>query len=463
MRFIKQNFLFIVIAFILLIRYFTFLVYPLICADGPWWMSPTFSYMIGLKDRNAFAYDCFGSVYTVHFVDFIYACWFKIFELNTYSFISLEFFIIILIVFVWINIAKTIGNKFLIYLLIIGFCLSTCTYNFRPENGVVLMISLVVLVIIKPINENLKLIFIASLCVVSGIFHHIGGFFCVLVSLYYFIFITKNFMNVLKFSVYGICTAFLFTNGEIINYLLLPLHYKTEIDNHLYQFDFFKVTKFLIYSSPIPALVIYLYRKNFTKSNIYFLIFSIFLFSSIARSYYVIYLFPIVLFLIAINKNQTQLFAMTDIEKIILKLSVIYSALFLFLIPIVLIFLSPKTNETFRNIISTVERDKINWKKENNYFVPAELALEVVNKPNARLIFPCMEQYNGIQDVNNKSFYIYTKKQLKWIFKDFNTKNKKMKIEELVPESKGEIAISTIYKFKIKRQPPIGLWKVTFN
>lgn len=189
------------------------------------------------------------------------------------------------------------------------------------------------------------------------------------------------------------------------------------------------------------------------------------LLSFLGRSYYIVYIYVVILFIISIRKdNFKDIIAIenTRINQFLVLPSILYSLLFLFLIPVSLIFLSPSTNATWRNVITSIEKEKATWKKDAKYFVPAQLTLEVANNSNARLLYSYMHQNDGIQEISKKVFYVNTKKQIGWIEKNFNTKNKKMIIEEVVLKNQGNIMISSIYKFKIKRTEPIGLWKIYY-
>jgi hypothetical protein len=49
------------------------------------------------------------------------------------------------------------------------------------------------------------------------------------------------------------------------------------------------------------------------------------------------------------------------------------------------------------------------------------------------------------------------------VIKNFNTSNKRMKIQEIVKDTEGHITISSIYKFRIIRNKSVGLWKIIYS
>lgn len=456
----------LIIILILFIKYICFLTYPFLGVDGPWAISSAYSYINGEEDKSVFAHDFLGNIFTVHLIDFFYSIWFKIFSLNTYSFILLGFTIILITIILWGYLATKLKEfNYLIYFLMFGYIVSPYVYGFRPENQVILIISIIILLIIEKININIRIILLSAFCVLCGLIHHIGGLICLLIIIYYLLFEEKNYISFIKFTFFGLIFSFLFTRGEIFNYLLLPFKFKSEVSNHLSNIDFYLILKYFIYSGPIPIVILFLFRKSLFLKDVIFLIVITFLLSILGRSYYVAYIYVVILFLISIRKYNFKSIVdakNTKINNLLITSSILYTFTFLFLIPVSLIFLSPSTNTTWRTIINSMENEKIIWTGDNKYFVPAQLTLEVANKSNARLLYPFMHRNDGIQKIENKVFYINKKEQIKWIEKNFYTKNKKMIIEEIVKKEHGNIMISSIYKFKIKRTEPIGLWKVYY-
>lgn len=454
----------ILITFVLILKYIMFLISPVLGSDGPWSLSSTYSYINGLKDQSVFAHNFLGKVFTFHFIDFIYSLWFKIFPLSTYSFISLGFIIIVTTVFIWLYIAAAIKiNQVYIYLLALGYVISPYTYGFRPEGLSILFISMLVLTTITKINPYIKIIVIAGLTVSAGLVHHVAGVFAVLIGLYYMIFMQKKYIDVLIFTISGIIFGFLLTNFHLVDYLLLPLKFKSEVDNHLSGFDFSNISKYFIYSGGIILLVIILFRKYFNKFDICLLVISTILFSYFGRSYYVAYYFPIILFLIVNKTEDYNILIKSKFNLLTIQAFLLYAFVFILIIPIVLTLLSSNTNSTYKKTLDALKIETKSWNENTKYYSYAPVSLEIVDKPNARLLYSFMMHNDGIQNTDNKVFYITTKKQLDWIYKNFDTKNKHINIKQIIPETEGNIIISSIYKFKIIRTDSIGLWKVLFE
>ena len=277
--------------------------------------------------------------------------------------------------------------------------------------------------------------------------------------------INKNYLDFFKFGLLGISFAFLFTGGQLINYILLPLKIKSEVDNHLSAIDFSMLIKYFIYSGPIPIIVFILSRRIYTKTAIVFLVLMLILLSFLGRSYYIVYIFGVLLFMIVTSKtivpgsNTTSDF----FGRFIIMPLLLYSLLLLSFLPIVLVNIGTDTNAAWRKVIKTMENEKKTWNTNNYYFVPSQLTLEVANEPNSRLLYPYMRLNDGVKETTNAVFYIVQKEELDWVNRNFKTKNKKIVIKEIVPETKGHIIISSLYKFKIKRQSSIGLWRVSFS
>jgi hypothetical protein len=456
----------LIIGFIVLLKFISYVVYPYVGGDGVWAMSQAFSYYNGLTDSSIFAHEYLGNIFTIHLLDFFYSIWFKLFGVTTFSFISLEFCIIILTIALWAYYAFKVEKlRNLFYLLILGYIVSNYTYVFRPENFCILIISIAIALQLIDLNKNLKIFLFALLCVFCGLIHHIGGLFFLILMLYYFFGKEKKYLDFLKFCFFGIVISLILTKGEIFNYLLLPTKYKSEVNNHLSGIHFNLFFKFLVYSGPIIALVLYLYRKLFTKIDFLFIFSVIILLCFFGRSYYMPYLYTLLLFLAVLNYKSTNNLAFSKhntFSIILTTSSILYSFFILFFIPFLLIFCTPKTSSTWKEVAKTMKEEKTYWKENNKYFVPTELSLDVYDNKQSRLLYNFMSQNDGIQDVSNKVFYITNKDQLKWITKNFETTSKKCKVVDLVEETEGHIVVSSIYKFKIKRQHNIGLWKVEF-
>lgn len=458
----KSTYLLISIVFIIVIKIIYFINNPLFSVDGPWAMSQTFSYIIGLKDKSVFAHEFLGNAFTVDFVVFLQSIWFKIFDLGTYSYIGYHFFIICCSFCAWIYLAKKhFKDTILVYFLMFGYFISTYLYGFRPENFVVLIQLFFLIVLFSTISRPFKLLLLSFLCLLTGLIHHVGGFITVILSIYYFVFVTKKYNHFFLFIIYGIVLAFIFTKGELVNYLLLPTKFNSEVNNHFSNIDFKLFIKYFIYSGPIPIVILYVFRKLISKTDWIFILLFILLLSFLGRSYYVVYIYVVLLFYL-IHRNKTEADYFSKFEKSLILSSLMYSLLLLFIVPLILNALSNNSNMAWRKVISEVKQEKMNWDTSKKYFVPSQLSLEVVDQSNTRLLYPFMKQNDGIQDTKNKIFYIYNKDQIKWIEKNFNTKNKKMYIEEMLPENPGHLIISSLYKFKKLRSSPFGLWKIYY-
>lgn len=452
-----------IIGFAILIKIVALFNNPVLGGDGPWAMSQVFSYVNGFTDRSVFAHDFLGKIFTVHFVDFLQSRWFKVFEISTYSFIGYQFLIIICSFSLWLYIIKNhFKESILIYFLMFGYFISPYLYGFRPENFVILVQLCFLAVLFSTIRNSVKLVVISFLCVLTGLIHHVGGLITVVISIYYFVFVLKDYKTFSLFTVLCILISALVTRGEIINYLLLATKYKSEVGNHLTGIDFKHFFKYLIYAGPIPIIILFIFRKIFSKSDWVFVMIFIIILSILGRSYYIVYIYVSLLFLL-ILRNKLNVIRFSKIDKPLVYLGIAYSFLFLFTAPLVLNLMSSAPNSNWRKLISQIKNEKISWNASTKYYVPSQLSLEVVDQSNARLIYPFMLHNDGIQDVKSKVFYIYKKEQLRWIKKNFNTSNKTIDIQELIPETEGHYMISSLYKLKKIRSTPFGLWKISYN
>jgi hypothetical protein len=259
---------------------------------------------------------------------------------------------------------------------------------------------------------------------------------------------------------FGFFFAFLLTNGEILNYLVLPLKFKSEVGNHLNGFDLMNILKYIMYSGPIPFVLLFVIKKSLIKHEIALLILVTLLLSFFGRSYYVVYFYVVILFII-VNKNEIIRINNKSFTSL-MQPSIFYSLLILILIPCVLILIAPKTNTNWRNVIEKIALEKSKWQDDIKYFVPAQLTLEVADMPNARLLYSFMIHNDGIQRVEDRVFYITSKDQIQIIKKSFHIKDKKLILIELIPESEGHIIMTSLLKKQIKKADKSGLWKVKF-
>jgi hypothetical protein len=464
MKHLNSKLVYSTILLILILKYIKIVLYPWVGCDGPWSLSPAFSYVDGIEDSSVFAHDFLGKIFTVHFVDFFYFIWFKLFGISTFSFVNLQFVIIISTLLVWDYLSKrTQTHNTVLYLLMLGYVISPYVFGFRLENFTILVISLSILGINLQINQNLKLLMIAFFCVFSGLIHPIGGLIHSVLLAYYFVFIHTKKIDFYKFVGFSLLLSVVLTKGEIINYLLLPTKVKSEVGNHLSGFDFGLLLKYLIYSGPIPIFILFLYRKIFIKREWIFTGCMILILSFLGRSYYWSYLYVVLIFVITISNQKSKITILDSRINTLISLPIVlYSLFFLVFIPFFLVIISPDSNKVWRAIISKSALEKLTWNKNIKYFTPTDICLELVSEKNTRLLYPYMHKNDGIQNVKNTFFYITSWEQLKWIRHNFDTKNTKICIQELVKEHQGQIVISSLYKFKTVRQPSFGLWKVNF-
>lgn len=457
----KKNILYLTFI-IFIIRIVTLLICPYLPTDAAMAMSPSFSYYLGIKDSSVFAHEYLGDAFKIHIIDYFYFVWFKIFGLNTYSFIIHGILIIFATILVWIFIAKKIKNNSLIlYILLFAYVSSPWIYNFRPENLVILIISLLLLLFLLKLNQIYELILSSLLCILAGLVHHIGGLIAVIICTYYFLEFRKT-IYLLKFVVVGIVFSYVITIGEIFNYILLPLKFKSEVGNHLASFNVVNILRYFISSAPIVFILFYSIKNLFSKKDFIFLFFCILLLLFSGRTYYGVYVFPFMI-LMLIKNEKIILNIETKWNRFILKSSLIYTFCVLFLLQISLRLIDFQLIDNWNAISKAIVKEKENWNNDEiRYYVPQELITQVVNNKNARMYYFFMLKNDGFQNTENKVFYITDKNEIEWIDRAFNTKNKKIKIEELVKESNGFIRPISIVKFKIIRISKIGLWKITY-
>ncbi len=452
------------------IRITMYLIYPFTSTDGPWAISATFSFMNGNPDYNIFAYPFLQDSFSVNLVDFLFSIWFKIFNVTTLSFIFLGFFSVILTVLIWFFIQSKINDhssKLTITILSISYLLSPYIYGFRPEDFTILAISLMMLSLLFIQRIYLKFLSAITMAVLAGLIHHIGGLFALLFLIYYMTGRKFNAKIYFQSIIMGLAITFLLSNGQIAEYLLFPTKLTSETGNHFTDIDPKIIVKFFIYGAPVPFVLFFLFsfKKNLRLLLLFLSAFLLFLI--MGRSYYLPYIFPLFLCAIIFSKTSLMLenvFEKNKFLKWITSLLILYSFVFFLLIPFILCLKSYDTGKYWREILTAVDLEEKTWKKGNTrYYLPSQLSMEVIENPNARLLYSFMRHNEGIQPSDQNLFYTFRSPHKEWVLKNFDVQDKKMIVKEILPPHRGEIIISSLYKFKEIRNDSIGFWAIYFE
>lgn len=451
----------------LIIRTIISHILPQVGTDGPWALSPVFSYIIGEPDYSLLAHEFMQDAFSANLTDYLISRWFVYFNLSTYSFIWLHIVLISATLIIWHHFSSYNANA--VYLLMFSFAFSPYTFGFRPENYTILFLSLEILALSIVTNQIYKITLALVFGITAGLFHHIGGVFALVVLAIYWWNERPRLSITFLTLIVGLILTMLLSNGEIIEYIKMPLLAKSEVDNHFNNPKLNLGAKYAVFGSPIIFLILLLQvRNSVINSIIYAVVLTLLVFAG--RSYYWPYLHIVALSIIVltrVEKNKTSELAifppLGSKFRYAITTGILYSSAAYLLIPFVLTLSSYNTSAKWREILTRIDIDERAWKaSEYKYFLPSQLCLEVADNKLARLLYPFMHLNDGIQSTQDKVFYVYTKKQLEWIKKNFDTTSRSQVIEKIVEPEEGEIRISSLYRFKVVRNDSIGLWRVSY-
>lgn len=455
--------------FILGIRLFMYLTFPFVSTDGPWALSSVFSFMNGMPSYSFFAYEFLGSSFPVNSIDFLFSLWFSAFGISTTSFILLGFSAVILTIFLWLLIQKKISNPFLkkiVFTLVICYLLSPYTYGFRQETFTILLISIMFTSLIAINNTYIKFSFAVISAILAGLIHHIGGLFSIIFLTYYLIESKATFKHYIFLFISGALATAALSAGHIFEYLLLPTKIPSEVGNHFSSLHPELIIKYFILGAPVPFMICTILPIKNNKLAWFYLTLVLILFLVMGRSYYMPYIFTVILCqTIVDNIKQTNTTSNKPqiLSKSLISLSIFYSFVAFLFLPFIFKIQSKTTGAHWEKILAAINLEEKDWNSDYKYYIPSQLSMEVIDNSRSRLLYSFIRHNEGIQEVNQKKFYIYKQSQKQWILENFNTKEQKMIFKELIPAFKGEIILSSINHFRAIRSDSIGLWSIVFE
>jgi|GEM_PF-727097 len=437
------------------------LIYPMLSTDGPWVLSPVFSYMMGKGDDSLFVWEFQGPVYTVNTTDFLYATWFWTFGINTWSFILLGTATLLATVVIWhVLLKRSIEGDGWPVLIPLTYALSGYVYMYRPECFSILALSFMLLCLQRLDNRVLKWATAGGLVVLAGLNHPLGGVYgCILLG--YFLLQGRHRLgDYLMAAGLSIGMAFLLSGGQLLQFLDIYLTRPGDGETHFTGVDFSLLTKYFIQGSPFLILLlplVFFWSGTFGRlmlgASLLVLLVS-------GRSYYYPYLHVAILAAAIFEKSiRTSAF---KVYEALLRVSLAYSWMAFLVIPIALGVLSYKEQTHWWKVLASIDQEEKTWETDTSkkYYAPAQLSMEIYDNPQARLLYSWMYKDIGIQDAQSHVFYIYNKSQLAWIQKNFRSKGARWETQEMIPPAQGSMRIASFYRCRLLYHDSVGLWKV---
>jgi len=454
--------LFLYLSFgIILCRTMLALAYPRLSSDGPWALSPVFSYMIGKGDYSLFGGEFLGPVLKSNTIDFIFSGWFRVFGINTWSFILLGSTTLLATVSIWhILLRRQIEGNGWMALIPLSYALSGYVYMYRAECFCILPLSLMLLCLKRLDNEVLRWVSAAGMAVLAGLNHPLGGVFGCIVLGYFLLQGRYGPRYYLMAAGISIGMALLLSGGHLIGYLESYMARPADAESHFSGVDLSLIWKYFILGSPFIILML---PMVFVRCGIFGrltlgIALMVLLISS--RSYYFPYLHVVVLATALFEKP-----ASTNLIKpyeTLLRLSLAYSWIAFLLIPIAECTLSYREQSHWWKVLAGIDQEEKTWRQDSTrrYYVPSQLSMEVYDNEKARLLYNWMYKDFGIQDARSRVFYIYSKRQREWIDTNFRSDGARWETSEIVPPERGSLKPSSFYRLKPVYDDSIGLWRV---
>lgn len=459
----KKFIIIFIVSFLLVWKLLLFLNLPFVNGDGPWTLSKLFSFLNGQREISSFGHNYAGAVFKVHVFEYINAPFFYLYPNNTNSIIFHSFFMIlvsIMLVFYifWIKSKNTL----LFFIVSAAILTSTYTFGMRVESYCMPLI-LTVISLTSPIDPPVvgyRFVIIIAICVLVSLMHPAAAITSGLCLMYWLVFHKAKWSIFVLGIIIGLFFLFVFSEGNLSSYIKL-FSSSNELDNH--TFTLFLLPKFLLQSLGVIPLIFIALRTNFRINSIAVILFiAVLLF--FGRSYYFYYLFAFTILLIYLNRPMIEADSINNKKFLRLSLFLIFVSLITsHVYPSVIQVENPDYSIKFKQILSKTKDIQSNMNDKNLIWVPAQLGMEVIQKPNSRLYFNFYRKMaeKGITLKEGDVMLFLSENKLNQLIPELLDNDlEQVQITEIIPPTKGQLRIASLLR---SRADSIGLWKVSIK
>ncbi|CAN5559791.1 hypothetical protein BH23BAC1_BH23BAC1_21760 [soil metagenome] len=454
---------FLISLFLLFIwRFLIILDLPAPGADGPFFISKTFSLLRGSFFQNTFAYNYMQPDLAPYMYGLIISPFYGLFPDVTYSIFIFNFLVLIgitasLLYFFYIKRGIPVWVK---ALAILSIWISPYSYSLRPElfNIFLIIINFIFLYRYFQSQKILFLICSAILTTIIGLVHPVAGVFTVLATSLYFL---EKKLPFKRYISWGALIVGLLCIIYLPIILIDPEHWALYFfekniveDNHTFnpqlilKYIFFNPLLFALYISIIP----YWTSKNLLKEILYLFIITLVL-ALFGRSYYYPYLG--IFMILRISELSFYEYKMPAVMYAVLLIS----PFFTHYLPTIQQLENREYTRKFRTILKEVE-DYGETAEENQVWVPASLCMPIIEKPGTRLHynFYYLIAPSRIELYEGDRILVTSKSEINYIFRNVQHSKEDLEVTPIIPEvSQGLVTSSSFFR---KRANPIGLWEI---
>lgn len=441
-----------------------FIYFPLPNTDGPWALSQTFSILRGHFFESSFAHSYMG-FYNLPYMGCLLNAPFYFLFTNTELLVYSIFFLNILWICLSLFLAYKIlsggpdgGTKFLLFAF--AFVLSTYTYSLRPEIFLLPFLFWLQLLLDGNRSKGKYTLLICLVTAVIGLSHPVGGFYAVFFICVYALQHNIKFTRVFLFlSGTGIAVGLLYGPVILYDVQLWQLNFfHRGFENDTRHIDPGYPFKFYFYSIPFAVLTFYNILQTKTGKRlkeIIYLLACIGLLMLFMRSYYFPYLFHFIFWRLSLKKQ----FPVTNWFRFIYGCAMLAGMFLCFGIPVYQLYDNQAYRNVFMNILAYTKTEAAKY-PDKKIWLPSLMSMSIIDKPNARLYVPSIEQLSGARQVadTNTIYLIHSKADIPVIEKFEMADDDSMIVKQVIKPAEGLLRTGT----KNERTDSLGLWEISF-
>jgi hypothetical protein len=450
--------------FLLLWQCTYYALFPNPGADGPIYLSHTFSVIQGYPFKNFFLEEYIRTFNFPYLYGFFNAPFYFLFKDSNFQVYSIFLWNIVWIILFLYGCYLTLkrGTSFLgkFTIISIAYLVSVYTNTLRSETFILPFFILLQFLLCKTFQFHQKVsefLYAPLLLSIIGLMHPVAGVYgCV----FAFLFAIDKKIPISKL-IYFFLLCVVYT---VILYLPVVM-----VDFDSWKLNFFQrgfierthtltdIFVFLKYVSLNPSIIILVAVCILNTESIYkeiaYWIVIYFTIAFFHQSYYFQYLFSFALWRFSVlNSFKVPLVLKTGFLAVVL-----YSISVTYFLRMFQIAENYQYAKTFRQILYYL-KDSGNENPDRKVWVSGELAMPIINKPNAKLHWPFIVNYKmTMQPIDSSSvFYLDNIHQLDYIKQYYFIKNAYLEINEIIKPVKGLVTVS----WNGKRSDSLGLWEV---
>jgi hypothetical protein len=460
----SQKKIVILITVLLLLKIFLWSVLPDTGADGPIYLSHTFSVLHGEPFHNSFLQEYIPVFNFPYLYGFINAPFYFLFTGTSMLGFSIFFWNIIWVVLFIYGCARMLSNdsqmnlKF--GLLSFAFVLNLYSYSLRSEVFIlpffVLLYACLEKAVVKHKTVSLFL-GVPLLITIIGLMHPVAGVLACVFTFLYLLDKKVGFAKiVLLFAANGVLVALMYLPVIWIDITAWKQNF-LQIGYSERTHSFTDLSPFLKYISYNPVILVISFLVFANAKNIYQEIICWLLFFVVIcyfhQSYYYHYLFAFLLWRV----KETAISIPPRWIKFSYTMLIMAGAFVVFILPALQLAENLSYSNAYKNINRKI-KDNVLAHPNKKVWVPGNYAMQILDKKNVRLHWPYLLDYKEtMRKIDTSSvLYVTQQSQMEYINKLPLAQGEHLVIKQIIAPVKGLVTVSRSFK----RSESIGLWEV---